>query len=373
MLPVLADSIVVIDEVHSFDRNMFSALKEFLKNFCVPVMCMTATLPKDRRGDLEACGLKIYEEKPGELKVIAEAPRYTLTRIGSWTDAIGPVKDALAAGKRALWVTNTVRRCHQITAKFASRYDDLRTACGKPVYCYHSRFALADRVTRHNEIVEAMKLGRPAALGVTTQVCEMSLDLDVDLLVTEKCPVTSLIQRMGRCNRDRNPRPLAVAGQVLVYEPDAPAPYTPDDLKGFDEFLSKTVGKELSQSHLETVLYGLTELPPWYGDNVIMFLASGPYAVGPKADDEDAVTFREGNDFNRPCVLPDRVGAYLDANPNARAGFIVPVPKKLAGCRDDEKEPRHRELPSYVGVAAAGHYHPAVGYCDRPLTEWGAE
>ena len=32
MLPVLADSVVVIDEVHSFDRNMLAALKDFLTN-----------------------------------------------------------------------------------------------------------------------------------------------------------------------------------------------------------------------------------------------------------------------------------------------------------------------------------------------------
>src|SRR5262249_23305390 len=46
MLPVLADSVVVIDEVHSFDHGMFSILKDFLNTFDVPVLCMTATLPE---------------------------------------------------------------------------------------------------------------------------------------------------------------------------------------------------------------------------------------------------------------------------------------------------------------------------------------
>ena len=44
LLPVLVDSIVVIDEVHSFDPAMFSSLKAFLQEFDVPVLCMTATL-----------------------------------------------------------------------------------------------------------------------------------------------------------------------------------------------------------------------------------------------------------------------------------------------------------------------------------------
>ena len=48
LLPILADSVIVIDEVHSFDKSMFTTLKEFLKNFKVPVLCMTATLQKAR-------------------------------------------------------------------------------------------------------------------------------------------------------------------------------------------------------------------------------------------------------------------------------------------------------------------------------------
>ena len=99
MLPVLADSVVVIDEVHSFDRNMFAALKEFLKRFDVPVLCMTATLPNDRRGELTGeCGLKEYAEKPGELKEIAEAPRY---RLREATEAEGARPHPRGAGGRA--------------------------------------------------------------------------------------------------------------------------------------------------------------------------------------------------------------------------------------------------------------------------------
>ena len=52
LLPLLADSVIVVDEVHSFDRAMFSALLGFLKAFDVPVLCMTATLQQGRRRQL---------------------------------------------------------------------------------------------------------------------------------------------------------------------------------------------------------------------------------------------------------------------------------------------------------------------------------
>ena len=371
MMPVLADSVVVIDEVHSFDRNMLSALKAFLTDFDVPVLCMTATLPRNLIADLKDCGLALSDE-------IAGRPRYTLTRLRSRDEAFGRVRQALAEGKRVLWVANTVKRCHEIAARFAPSPDDLRTAGGERVHCYHSRFKLDDRVLRHNKVVGALKVGRPGApgvLGVTTQVCEMSLDLDVDLLVTEECPVTSLIQRMGRCNRAQDARPLADSGAVFVYKPDGDntAPYTADDLMGLDEFLGQTDGRELSQADLESTLTKLAKLPPWYGDRDIKFLSSGAYANKPRSDDEDANTFREGNDFNRPCVLPGEVDAYLRAGPEAAPGFVVPVPNWLGRCRDDEADAGHRRLPRHIGVAAEGHYHPTIGYCDKLLSEWGAE
>ena len=54
LLPLLAESVLVVDEVHSFDKSMFSTLKRFLKEFAtVPVLCMTATLPAERRRRLD--------------------------------------------------------------------------------------------------------------------------------------------------------------------------------------------------------------------------------------------------------------------------------------------------------------------------------
>ena len=52
LLPLLADSAVVLDEVHSYDRGMFTALLQFLEHFDLPVLAMTATMPERRKADL---------------------------------------------------------------------------------------------------------------------------------------------------------------------------------------------------------------------------------------------------------------------------------------------------------------------------------
>ena len=120
MLPVLADAVVVIDEVHSFDNKMFTALKGFLRNFDVPVLCMTATLPKNRRDELVTeCGLKPYEDRPGELATIAGVKRYRLRRADSQMTAEAEVRKALTAKKRVLWVVNQVKRAHAVVEAFA--------------------------------------------------------------------------------------------------------------------------------------------------------------------------------------------------------------------------------------------------------------
>jgi len=371
MLPVLADSVIVVDEVHSFDQGMFSALKKFLQFFDVPVLCMTATLTADRREQLEHdCGLEVYNDKPGQLKVIADQPRYRLTVAGSREAAASRVADALAAGWRVLWVVNTVARCHEVLALLADGFDPgspnlrLYTREGKPIYCYHSRYRLIDRIARHQAIVENMRPTRPASLGITTQVCEMSLDLDLDLLVTEDCPVTSLIQRMGRCNRDRDARPLTESGEVIVYRPADKAPYSDEDLTGLPEFLNIVRGKELTQAMLEQALAAVGPGPPWGGDKLSMFLESGPYAL---AGEE---TFRDGEEYNRQCVLMDDVPGYLGARAEEKPGYLLPVPKRWAKFRDHDAHPEHTRLPRHLGVAAPGHYHSMLGYCDRLLDEW---
>lgn len=365
MLPVLADSVVVIDEVHSFDRAMFSALKAFLKQFDVPVLCMTATLPNSRRDELvNECGLEVCADRSGDLAEIAAAPRYRLRRTTK-EEVPALVRKALDEGRRVLWVVNQVKRAQQAAISLAcdfrrdAQQQRLHVAPGVPLLCYHSRYRLADRVDRHNEVVEAFRPGRPAALAITTQVCEMSLDMDADLLVTEYCPITSLIQRMGRSNRQRWPRCLPRSGEVLVYEPDDPKPYDPTALTGLQEFLAGLVRLDsLNQVDLENALAG-APMPPPIEDAACSFTASGPYAMGGEED------FRDIEEFNVPAVIQGDVATFRNAGKDQQPGLVVPVPRKLG------RQPRPARWPSYLAVAPDGHYHLAIGFCDRTLEEMG--
>jgi len=345
LLPLLADSVIVVDEVHSFDRAMFSALLGFLQAFDVPVLCMTATLQKGRVAQLGRLMQRVYgrEDRPGDLNDIAKAPRYRATRIVE-AEVQHRVRDAVNMGRRVLWVVNQVSRAQ-------AAHKDL-AGLSVPVICYHSRFTLDHRVQRHRETVTAIKADQPPAVAVTTQVCEMSLDIDADLLITEECPIPSLIQRMGRCNRERIPRALDRSGEVLIYKPENEIVYKPEHLLGVKDFVDSIVNKTtISQVDLEEEL----AKAPVHIDSpkVTSFLASGPYALS--GDD----SFRDIEAFNVQAVLRSEVARYLVTARKDQPGFVLPVPRKH-GSNDTR-------LPTYLFVADDRHYDPLTGFEDNPV------
>jgi CRISPR-associated endonuclease/helicase Cas3 len=346
LLPMLADSVIVVDEVHSFDQKMFSALLGFLGAFDIPVLCMTATLPGPRQKQLTEAGLTLSNPRPEDLKAIADAARYRVSRVEE-NEIEGRVRDAVKAGKRVLWVVNQVSRAQAVGACLAG--------LGTRVICYHSRFKLDDRRDRHRDTMEAIRPGKPAAVAVTTQVCEMSLDIDADLLVTEECPITSLIQRMGRCRRGRDELATKGPGEVLIYKPAEERVYSKDDLAGLDEFVKFLAGLEdVSQSQLEI---GLDRFGPKGAEapKLNSFLASGAYAEA----GEDS--FRDIEAFNVQAVLASEIKDYLDAPKTQQPGFIVPVPRKL------KPKPAEGALPRYLFVADDRHYDPLTGFWDNPI------
>jgi len=347
LLPVLADSVIVVDEVHSFDRSMFSALLGFLRAFDVPVLCMTATLQSGRKEQLREVMDDVYEDRPGELATIADASRYKVSQIQE-DQAEQIVRNAVKAGKRVLWVVNQVSRAQAIAANLAD--------IGKPPICYHSRFTLNDRVERHRETVAAIKAGQPASVAVATQVCEMSLDIDADFLITEHCPISSLIQRMGRCRRGREELAGKGPGEVYVYKPAEEKVYREIHLSGLDAFLGYLTAKtSVSQTDLEN---GLAEFGPKTAEapSLNSFLCSGAYAVS----DPETDSFRDIEAFNVQAVLSNELSSYLSAPKDKQPGFILPVPRKL-------KPETDTRLPRWLHVADERHYDPKTGFWDTPI------
>ncbi len=215
--PAFLAGAVVFDEVHSYDRRLFGGLLRFLKEFPgIPALIMSASIPPGRlrrlrevlgdragvviKGDATLEGHKRYRLEPRESVEMC------------WED----VEVALAEGKKVLWVCNTVGDAIDVFRQAKARDGVMRT--GVTPIVYHGRFRYKDRAGdkeqpgRQREVLAEFeyddKSPKPKprkkpgpSLVIATQVCEMSLDISADLLVTAECPLPALVQRLGRLNR----------------------------------------------------------------------------------------------------------------------------------------------------------------------------
>ncbi|NTW41028.1 MAG: CRISPR-associated helicase Cas3', partial [Cellulomonadaceae bacterium] len=240
----LAGKVVVVDEVHAADTYMATFLDrtlEWLGAAGTPVILLSATLPSVRRTelyrayesgrrrrlglDLDTIDVTALAGDIGYPAVVStgdDGPlvttfddipttaRVQVVRLDDRFEALGDLLDgALRDGGCAAVVRNTVARAQETAAYLERRFGpDVVTVA-------HARFLATDR--RENDLRLLAELGRDGArpwkrIVVGTQVLEQSLDIDLDLLVTDLAPVDLVLQRIGRLHRHRRTaRPEAVA------------------------------------------------------------------------------------------------------------------------------------------------------------------
>jgi CRISPR-associated endonuclease/helicase Cas3 len=109
-------------------------------------------------------------------------------------DILNEIKSEIESEKKVLVVVNTVDEAIRI-------YNELKNYASK-AFCYHSRFMQKDRIDKEAEILKAENSGKSLLL-IATQVVEVSLDIDFDILYSENAPIDSIVQRAGRVNRKR--------------------------------------------------------------------------------------------------------------------------------------------------------------------------
>ena len=261
----LAGKTVVVDEVHAYDvytGRLVLELLPWLRALGCHVVLLSATLPARLRADL----LKAWDPKAegpeglpdparigypalwqsAEGRILCQAgeadgltadrsQHATLEQGDPSPDAVAKrVARAVAEGAVVAVVCNTVDRAQEVFRAITAALKGALAArtLGKPdLSLLHGRFVQRDRqqIERHvvgyrdgeSEWVPGrFGKGRPAgpAVLVGTQVIEQSLDLDVDLMLSDLAPIDLLLQRAGRLHRhDRDDRPEGYAAPHLVW------------------------------------------------------------------------------------------------------------------------------------------------------------
>jgi len=236
--PSIANAAFVFDEIHLYDDRLFGGFLKFLNAFKgAPILLMTATLPKNRQKAIE----KILKS---EKLSIVEGPkdreglkRYIIHGIENNIDW-KKISAEYTNGSKILIVANTVGNCMRLA-------DEAVMAGINPVV-YHSRFKYKDRLDMHEKVINGFK-GIGPFLAVTTQVCEVSLDISADLLVSELAPVPSLIQRLGRLNRKE---PEKGAKEAFFIKNSIIQPYEKADFDIAKHWFEAVKDKKVSQKEL---------------------------------------------------------------------------------------------------------------------------
>ena len=221
-------------------------------------------------------------------------------------------------GERTLVVVNRVETAQAVHAALVK-------SRGPALALVHSRFRPLDRTAHMQQLLSAP--GPNGTIVVATQVVEAGIDVSSACLITETAPFSSMVQRLGRCNRAGE---LNEAQVVWLdrgpLDPKAAAPYDPDDLSAAAAAFASLVGDSASPTRLEQLSV-------------------------PESRPVDAV-LRRVDLLDLADTAPDLSGADVDIAPFIRADdertvfvFFRYVDRECARI-DDEPSPRRDELVS---------------------------
>ncbi len=197
----------ILDEVHAYEARrlalILGTVKYLREQYGSKFFVMSATLPsllKDRLAD--AIGSYTMIEAASDL--YAKFRRHKLElRDGEILNkcALDEIAKKALEGKSVLICCNTVKRAQRA---FEELQDRLRSKI--EVILIHGKFNGKDRLDKEKIVRDATgskSNQRKAIVLVATQVVEVSLDIDLDMIYTDPAPLEALLQRFGRVNRRR--------------------------------------------------------------------------------------------------------------------------------------------------------------------------
>lgn len=197
----LLQSAVVFDELHAYDAHTTGHILggiAALERVGVPWYVMSATIPPQIR---EHSSLDGATEVQSEGRINASLPPrepFTIRIASDSLDAASVLERADdSAARRIMVVRNTVAGARKVARDLL--------AAGEEVVYYSSAFTQDHRERKEQEIRRRFggeyDRSESRQFLVCTQVCEISLDLSADLLLTDVAPIDALIQRAGRLHR----------------------------------------------------------------------------------------------------------------------------------------------------------------------------
>lgn len=213
-------SVLIIDEIHSFDAYMVGLIEQVLKGqhqAFSSVILLSATLPKPLKTQLMSSyqGECLSNAYPliTQINLHKESANFTLpdtyqVQEKSINHQLWQSDNQLPDKAQCLQLINWVKAdamvaviCNTVTDAQKLYLQLIELANTEiTIDIFHARYTVADRIRIEKQILEkyGKQARRSGSLLIATQVVEQSLDLDFDLIVSQIAPIEFLMQRMGR-------------------------------------------------------------------------------------------------------------------------------------------------------------------------------
>lgn len=261
-----AQGVFIFDEIHAYEPSRLAMILETVRYLRTKLgatfFVMSATLPAPVRQRLE-------EVLGTPTKIIASPDlfrSYTRHRVelveGELLseNGVAAIVQAFHSGQQVLVTCNTVSRAQQM-------YDALRerlpAASVDSIVLVHGRFNGRDRLLKERSILQKAGLGNKShrpLIVVSTQVVEVSLNIDLDVLYSDPAPLEALVQRFGRVNRKRRVELAPV--RIFIEPADGQGIYDPLLIQATLQTLrDKALGQPLDERALQGWLDSIYQGP----------------------------------------------------------------------------------------------------------------
>lgn len=206
LLTDYAQSAFIFDEIHAYEPGRLAMIIEFIRllkeKLEARFFLMSATFPAPilQRACHSLGNPNIVSASP---ELFAQFARHRIhLQEGDLltSGGISMARQFLQKGRSVLLVCNTVARVQEA-------YQALKKELPpEAMVLIHSRFCGRDRLNKEKAVLDRTELGVNRAVPlivISTQVVEVSLNIDLDVLISDPAPLEALLQRLGRVNRHR--------------------------------------------------------------------------------------------------------------------------------------------------------------------------
>lgn len=212
----MQNALFIFDEIHAYEpliTGLTLATVNLLRKMGARFLFISATLPEYVQSLIKNTipQLAVLQPDPNEKsdREIMNKKRHIINICeGNVFDNISRIVKEANNGRKVLIIVNHVKTAQEL-------FKVLKKEHRVNAFVLHSRFTQEDR----NQKEKLLTAEDNPAFVIATQVIEVSLNIDYDVMFTEPAPVDALVQRFGRVNRAGSKPPANIYVFSSQYSP----------------------------------------------------------------------------------------------------------------------------------------------------------